>query len=152
MKNILNSNIRNSIIERIENLNENDKALWGKMSSGDFLCHISDSFRMAMEKKEVKFLGNPISTSLVKMLVLNGLPLMKEKIETSPELKPRVGGTPATNFKNDKEILLELINGFEKNYPADHKIVHPFFGKMNRTQWGKLMFIHTNYHLKQFGK
>jgi len=152
MKNILNENVRNEIINRIEKLAENDKPVWGKMSAGDFMCHIGDSFRLATGKKEVKFTGNFISSSLIKMLILNGLPMMKEKIETSPELKPGVGGTPATNFNSDKETLLELVKYFDQNYPSDQKIAHPFFGKMNRTEWAKLMFIHTNYHLKQFGK
>jgi hypothetical protein len=152
MKNILNPTTKDEIITRIDLLHENDKPLWGKMSAGDFLCHISDSFRMATGQKEVKFTGNAFSTSLMKMLILNGLPIPKGKIETSPELKPGKRGTPTTDFSNDKNTLIDLINGFEENYPENQIIVHPAFGKMNRTQWGKLMFIHTNHHLKQFGK
>jgi hypothetical protein len=44
------------------------------------------------------------------------------------------------------------VTNFDKNYGKDGKKQHPFFGNMNKKQWGRLGYIHINHHLQQFGK
>lgn len=152
MKNILDDSVKNKIVARIEALEQSDKPLWGKMSVDGMMCHAADQIRMAIGEKETKFIGNAVSKTIVKFLVLFGMPTPKAKVETVKELKQGRGGTKTTDFENDKQLLLKSVEGFEKEYPEGENICHPFFGNMNKKQWGRLIYLHLDFHLKQFGK
>jgi hypothetical protein len=42
--------------------------------------------------------------------------------------------------------------GYVIEHPADYTSqAHPMFGELNQKQWGKLIYIHLNHHLNQFG-
>ena len=152
MKNVLNEKVKHKLMARIACLNENDKALFGKMNCHEMLCHSADQIRMAVGGIKTGFIGNALSSTLLKHLILLGMPAPKGKIETVKELKQGAGGTKPANFSNDKNTLSELINRFDSLYFDEKKVIHPAFGAMNKKQWGRLVYIHADYHLKQFGR
>ena len=151
MKNILDSSTQKEIENRILSLNENSNRLWGKMKANEMICHCSDQIKMATGEIQTNFVGNFIMTTLVKKLVLLGMPAGKGKIETAPELKQGLGGTKPTVFQQDKSNLVELVKNFEMKIEKRPNQIHPAFGMMNTKQWGRLSYIHLDHHLKQFG-
>lgn len=151
MKNILNIKTQNEILERISLVTETSNRLWGKMTAIEMISHCSDQIKMATGEIQTNFVGNFLMTTLVKKLVLLGMPAGKGKIETAPELKQGLGGTKPTFFAQDKENLAELVKNFEMKIEKTPNQIHPAFGKMNTDQWGRLSYIHLNHHLKQFG-
>jgi hypothetical protein len=112
LKNILNENDRNSLIDRIKTISEDDKALWGKMTVNEMVCHTTDQLKMAMDEIKTDYIGNMVKSTLLKQLVLLGMPVPKGKIETVKELKQGVGGTPPVNFRDDIASLKSTINKF----------------------------------------
>lgn len=152
LKSIINPIYKNEILKRISNLENSDVALWGKMNVNEMICHCSDQIRMGTGITKTDFVGNKLLETVLKQLVLLGMPSPKGKVETVKELKQGVGGTKPTGFEMDRENLKNLVNGFEKTYPGEEIIIHPAFGKMNKKQWGRLIYVHTDHHLKQFGK
>lgn len=44
MKTLSNIADRQEILSRITNLSERDRALWGKMTANEILCHLSDCY------------------------------------------------------------------------------------------------------------
>jgi hypothetical protein len=80
------------------------------------------------------------------------MPAPKGKVETYKEIKQGVGGTPPTNFENDRKILLNNLEKYINKEVKGESVVHPNFGKLTYNQWGRLIYLHLNHHLKQFGE
>jgi hypothetical protein len=116
------------------------------------LVHCSDQLRMSMGLKDTDYIGKPVIGLFLKWFVLLGMPVPKGKIETVKELKQGVGGTRPIEFEKDRTVLKELVTGFDKTFTNNEIRCHPVFGNMNYNQWGKLAFIHLDYHLNQFNK
>ena len=152
MKNILNKNVLKEIIERVEKVTDNDARLWGKMNSHEMLCHAADQIRLATGEKVSAFRGNKATRTILKRLILLGMPAPKGKVETTKELKQGAGGTKPTTFLEDQKTLISLLKDFVDNFEEGELIEHPAFGNMNKKEWGRLAYIHVNYHLKQFGR
>ncbi len=152
MGNILKKEEMQSIIKRIEGLEEGSKRLWGKMNVNEMICHCSDQIKMAAGIIPTRFIGNFISKTLLKWLIMGGMPAPKGKVETVRELKQGKGGTKPVDFEKDRAGLINLVADFDKLYIDGLFVVHPAFGKMNKRQWGKLCYAHLDHHLKQFGR
>ena len=150
MKNILESSTLKEIESRIISLNENSPRLWGKMTVNEMICHCSDQIKMGVGILPTKYIGNFFLKTLVKHLILLGMPAPKGKVETVPELKQGIGGTKPTAFEDDKKILLSLVKEFKNIAEEKPNQVHPAFGRMNTKQWARLCYLHLNHHLKQF--
>lgn len=150
MGNILNTKDFEEIKERIADLKRDDLPIWGKMNVGEMLCHTADQVKLAMGEIKSEDRSKFISRTLVKRLVLMGMKPPKGKVETVPEVNPHKMGSKPVNFDSDRDYLLRKIEDFRsaKNVEAP---VHPFFGKLSRNQWGKLVYSHLDHHLSQFG-
>lgn len=150
MKNILSPLTQKEIENRINSLNKNSDRLWGKMTVDEMLCHCSDQIKMAIGEIQTKYAGNPFLNTIVKHLILLGMPAPKGKVETVPELKQNVGGTKPIAFDKDKKTLLDLVKNFQNRIENNPNQVHPAFGKLTTEQWARLCYIHLDHHLKQF--
>jgi hypothetical protein len=150
MKNILDSSIQKEIENRIIFLHENSKRLWGKMSVNEMVCHCADQIRIAFGELPSKDVGNVLLKTILKHLILLGIPAPKGKIETVPELKQGVGGTKPTLFYKDKNTLIDFIQNFQKRIEKKPNQVHPAFGTLSTKQWARLCYLHLDHHLKQF--
>ncbi|MDP2363498.1 MAG: DUF1569 domain-containing protein, partial [Ignavibacteria bacterium] len=94
--------------------------------------------------------GNVLLKTVLKHLILLGMPAPKGKVETVPELKQGIGGTKPTTFEYDKKTLFSLVKNFKNIVEQKPNQIHPAFGKMNTKQWARLCYIHLDHHLKQF--
>ena len=56
----------------------------------------------------------------------------------------------AQRFAYEKAQLVKILEADWKARTADAWKPHPMFGKMTPTEWGKLLQIHMDYHLRQF--
>ncbi len=143
---------RGPIIDRIKGLTPEHKALWGKMSVDQMLCHTSDQLRVALgDIRRERGKASLIKRTLIKWLALYVLPIPKN-VPTLPEAdQARGGGTKPTNFEADKNLLLEYI---EKFAAAPDDFVwgyHGLFAGLDRKEWGILAYKHLVHHLGQFG-
>jgi hypothetical protein len=53
-------------------------------------------------------------------------------------------------FAYEKRQLLKILEADWNAMTAEQWKPHPMFGRMSPTEWGKLLQIHLDYHLKQF--
>jgi hypothetical protein len=53
-------------------------------------------------------------------------------------------------FPYEKAQLLKILEADWNARTADAWKPHPMFGKMTPKEWGKLLQIHVDYHLRQF--
>jgi hypothetical protein len=54
------------------------------------------------------------------------------------------------DFDHEQRLLLEILDKAGRITHDDEWGLHPMFGKMTRAEWGKLVYIHVDYHLRQF--
>src|SRR5215216_4412997 len=141
-KSLLDSEARAALVVRIGQLQLDAPRQWGKMNAAQCLCHLADSIRMALGTLKVADRSSFLSRTLIKTVVLSGMPVPKGKAQTAPEIDQLIDGTKPTTFEADRKMLLDELQTFletSENYPF---VPHAFFGPLNRNQWGKLIWAH----------
>lgn len=146
MKTIFDKITRNELIIRINTLNENSTAQWGKMNIYQMLKHCMRYEEMLLGKNKYKraFLGRLFGKISLKNFMKDENPI-KRNLPTLPELKV---SEINSNVSSEKTKWIALIE--EYAHFSNPDFVHPFLGKMTKEQIGYLDYKHTDHHLRQF--
>ena len=146
MKSVLDKETRDELITRINSLNENSTAQWGKMNVHQMLKHCTLCEEMYLCKKKYKrsFLGRLFGRIGLKALLKDETPLKRNE-PTSPLFK--VTETEG-NILDQKLKWITLIREYAHYTNDDFE--HWFFGKMHKEQVGQFVYKHTDHHLRQF--
>jgi hypothetical protein len=146
MDSIYNKEDNTKIIDRINSLTAESKAIWGKMTVDQMLMHTNDAMKVAFGEKDLKinflmrFLGK-----MMKNKVFNSE--FKKNSPTAPEFMYREN----FNFETIQKELATNFSRFANGREAIKIMNHPFWGQMTYEDWNKLMWKHMDHHLKQFG-
>ena len=138
-----------SVLDRINNLNENSQPKWGTMDVAQMLNHCQKPLEVANGNLELNTkisLPKKLMFKLFKPLMYNDKPWQKN-LGTVREFKI----TDTKEFLSEKEKLVQVINEFSTKKEKQDWPNHPFFGKFNSEQWGKMQYKHLDHHLTQFG-
>jgi hypothetical protein len=133
---------------RILRLTPDARAKWGRMTAPQMICHLCDSFRVVMGEKYASPATSVLQRTLIKWVALRTPLKWPPGVPTPPELEQGRGGTPPTDWENDRAELIRLMDSF-----ADHRAfsVHPMFGKLTHRDWLIWGYRHVDHHLRQFG-
>jgi len=148
MKSLFNREDQQEILDRIEKLNENTLANWGKMSVDQMLTHCQKPLDVAIGNKEL----NTEIGFMKKLLFKAFKPTMyNDKLwsQNIPTAKEYVI-TQNHDFNTEKEQLKNVINEFSNLKTKTNWPKHPFFGNFTTEQWGKLQYKHLDHHFRQF--
>jgi hypothetical protein len=153
MKTLAHERDRAEIARRLTTIRPDARALWGKMSAHQMVCHLSDSFRMALGRKTAKDVGGVMQRTVVKWIALYVPVRWPTELVTVPEVDQQVGGTAPVEFAADLAELSELFESFTNRTREDgaQRPPHPVFGRMSRATWLRWGYLHTDHHLRQFG-
>ena len=149
MKNILDSQTKEEIFQRIDKLTLQSKAQWGKMNVNQGLRHMAMAFQIPTGELQTTIVNPPkIPKWLLKFFLLNMKP-PKSGAETFKETNMVGTNTNPEDFDAEK---INLKNKIEKFIATNNLIPeNQFVGKFSRNDWGKLNYNHTDHHLRQFG-
>ena len=143
---------RRSLFDRLEKLAPTATPLWGRFSAHAMVVHLIDSARMALGTMPVRMArGTPARIARlpgVRQLFVHVLPFPRNA-PTARELLTCPQGdwvTDHATFRQLSEELAARAADPRATWPA-----HPFFGPLNRRDWGVLGYRHTDHHLRQFG-
>jgi len=148
MKSIINESDRQELISRINKIEQNTVPEWGKMNSSSMLEHCTVSLRLAFKEIEPEHneeylkIGRMVKGRLFDSEVFTKeLPTTKEFLNCSQD-----------KFSENKTLLIEYLEKFSQ-LPGDTDLMgkHPYFGELTMSEWGMLIWKHTNHHLVQFG-
>jgi hypothetical protein len=139
------------VLARAAKVQPDSRALWGRMSAHQMLCHLSDSFLAVMGQKYVSPATGLLQRSVVKWVALYAPMPWPKGLPTRPEMDQLVAGTAPSDFENDRERLLALIERFTKSSRDFEWSPHPIFGKMPDSEWLRWGYLHMDHHLRQFG-
>jgi hypothetical protein len=149
MKNVFDPAVTAELIHRIEQLNPQSPALWGKMSVDQMLAHCCVAYEMAFTNKHPK--ANPVMRFLLKNFVKKG-------VVNEVPYKKNLPTAPAFRIKNAKNFAEEkgrLIAFLEQTLAAGEVEFEgkesPSFGPMTAKEWNNLLYKHLDHHLTQFG-
>lgn len=149
MKSLFDYDTHQEILDRIEQLDESKKPIWGKMNVVQMLNHTQRPLKVANGRMVLTDSPNPfmrLAFRLYKSHMYNDKPWKQNLPTVKDFMVDNVG-----SFKEEKQHLLENINEFQKKDLNLHWPKHPFFGEFTTDQWGKMQYKHLDHHLRQFG-
>ena len=146
MKTVFDKATRDELINRINSLNENSKAQWGKMNIYQMLKHCTVCEEMYLGKKTYKrtLMGLLFGRIGLRNLMKDDTPL-KPNLPTSADfiIQEKEGDVLAEKMK-----WIALMQEYAQH--SENGFTHWFFGKMTKEQVGYFVYKHTDHHLRQF--
>jgi hypothetical protein len=146
VKTIYDSSTRDELINRINSLNDNSSAQWGKMTIYQMVKHCTLWEEMILGRLKCKriLLGRLFGKLALKHSLKDERPMMRNAV-TSPELKVVESDG---SLASEKAKWIALIQ--QHAHFSNPNFVHPFFGRMTKEQIGYHAYKHTDHHLRQF--
>ena len=144
MKTIFDQQTREELIARINTLDDNSTAQWGKMTVYQMIKHCTMWEEMLLQKTLYKqsFLGKLIGKFALKDMMKDEP--AKRNLPTVPSFKISDNG----DVNAVKAEWLKLIG--EHATRKSSGFVHPFFGLLTADQAGRMDYKHIDHHLRQF--
>ncbi len=150
LKSLGNAGDARAIEGRLETLGSSDVARWGKMTAPEVVCHLRESFHMASGQRSAAPIPGPLPGPVIKFLALRVPKRWPKGVPTVPELQ--VGGErmKVGEFAADKSGLMVAYGEFLRR--QGNRSAHPIFGRMSPGDWMRWGYLHTDHHLRQFGR
>jgi hypothetical protein len=148
MKTVFDQSTRDELISRIQTLNENSHAAWGRMTIYQMLkhCTLWDAWVTGRDttKYPRAWMGYIFGRMALKNITKDETIIPKNAVSLANFIIRETRGDIAAE-KNKWIALIESYAHF--NNPD---FVHTFFGKMTEDQIGYFAYKHTDHHLRQF--
>jgi hypothetical protein len=146
MKSIFDKTTRDELIGRINNLNENSTAEWGKMNVSQMIkhCILCEEMYLGRKKYNRAFIGRLFGRMALKNLLKDEKPLQRNA-PTSANFKIK---ETDGNISSEKRKWITLLEQYE--HYSNEDFVHWFFGRMTKDQVGYFAYKHSDHHLRQF--
>jgi Protein of unknown function (DUF1569) len=148
-QNIFNEQDYAIILQRIVNITESSTKQWGTMNVAEMLVHCNLQLKLALHEIEgTKHEGSFIlRTGFGRWMGLYG-PRWKKGTTTPTQMNVLQQKLPIGKVDAEKETLLNYLKVI---LTKDAFQEHPIFGKLNKKDWGRLIWKHLDHHLRQFG-
>jgi hypothetical protein len=145
MKTIFDKTTREELITRVNTLNANSKAQWGKMDVYQMLKHCTLWEEMMQSKQNHKraLIGYVFGKLALRSVLKDESPL-RLGTPTIPELVITTKG----DVELQKAEWIARIHQYE--HFSNPNFVHVFFGKLTEEQIGYMVYKHIDHHLRQF--
>ncbi len=147
--NIFTSEDYTSIINRIYNISVNSTRKWGTMSAPEMLKHCSLQLQMGLN--QIPFTGYEgsfvLKTAIGQYIALYLAP-WRFGVTSPTRMNVKTNNIAVQEVEIEKKTLLDLLAQVQQ---VNTLSSHPLLGKLNKKNWGRLIWKHLNHHLKQFG-
>jgi hypothetical protein len=150
MHTLTNDEYRQSVHDRLSAVQPDDERQWGVMSAAEMVCHVRGAFLAAMGVIESTPITTPIPPMALKAIALWEPAQWKHNFWTIPALKQGAPAVCIGIFEQDLAEALAEMDRFCK--PEQLRVDHAFFGAMSYTDWMRWGYLHTDHHLRQFGR
>jgi hypothetical protein len=138
------------ILARLRKVRPDSPRRWGRMTSHQMICHLNDSFGVALGTRRASPASGVFQRTFMKWFALQ-VPLpWPHGIGTRPDIDQVAGGgTKPAEFGQDVKELERVTLAFAKGGPDF--AAHPIFGRMSMDEWMRWGYLHLDHHLRQFG-
>ena len=149
LPNIFTTEVSNNVIARIQTLNPESQALWGRMNVAQMLAHCNVTYEMIFTDK------HKAPTGFMKLIMIL---IVKNAVTNVKPYKPNLKTAPAFIIADKKEFEVEksrLIQHIKQTQELGQSYFDGkqslSFGVLSAEQWNNMLYKHLNHHLAQFG-
>jgi len=148
MNSLTDAGAVDSIVTRLGKLHPQRPRAWGRMTPNEMLCHLADSFEVAMGERPAAPADTWWQRTVVRRIALHTSLRWPPGIKTRPEVEQGAGGTPPGDFEQDRARVVALLRRFATGGARSGR--HPGLGPLTRDEWLIWGYRHTDHHLRQF--
>jgi hypothetical protein len=142
---LLDEDVVRELQARLGKLTPQSQGRWGRMSVAQMLHHLVGGIRMATGDLPIPPRKSPLRLFPVKQLIVFVLPFPK-----GAPTAPALVAADEFDFERERKEVSDLLGSFGKRALAVWPD-HPAFGRLDREDWGVMVWKHVNHHLRQFG-
>ena len=137
------------LTRRIDQLNPQSQAIWGKMNVGQMLSHCAVPYEQILGTNTAQppLFMRIILKLFLKNSMVNEVPY-KQNLPTAPSFIR----TEQFDVDKEKERLINLIKTIQE-MGAEKLAATPSLslGMLSANEWNNLLYKHIDHHLQQFG-
>jgi Protein of unknown function (DUF1569) len=133
---------------RVENVTPNSQRQWGTMEVDQMLHHLNLACGGSQGFYDLPDESYLISRTLFKWILVDWYPEQPVGLRLPTGFK--IPHSQSFKFAYEKSQLMKILEVDWNARTEDAWQPHPMFGKMTPKEWGKLLQIHVDYHLRQF--
>lgn len=135
----------------IQNLAEDTKPLWGKMTPQHMIEHLILSVKMGSGKIKVECFNPPEKIPTLKRFLQSSRPLPQNFI--NPIIGDKLLPLEYSSLDEAVTVLKNEIHDYEKSFAENPTAIltNATFGDLNKEEWDIFHDKHFTHHLKQFG-
>ena len=141
-----------SLIDKLNYINEETYPKWGKMNSFQMINHCNNFIEVSLGNQKIslwtRLFGRLFGKLFLKYLKSLDFDINKypKNSKTLKEFKPF---NSDESFLSQKKRLTENLNIVKELKP--HYTFHNIYGNIETNLFKKLVYFHTSYHFNQFG-
>lgn len=136
------------LISRVNQLNVVAMPLWGKMNPTEMLRHCNTT-NLAILKWEGKIRKATFRQKWTKFFWMKLMSTFPKNVK-GKKIFDMKGQVDPEKFEEERKIFIDMVRNFP-GYQQPLSSPHPFFGPLNTSEWGKVIWKHLDHHLRQFG-
>jgi Protein of unknown function (DUF1569) len=150
MRTLANPSDYELLITRLRSISPQDTARWGRMNVSQMLLHLDEAIRVPLGDFEVSEHTSLVWQTVMKWAALWYPRAWPQNISTRPELDLCQRGIYSDDFETARSgALTQLTRLYSARLQG---VKHPFFGSLSRREWMRWGWLHTDHHLRQFGR
>ncbi len=147
-KNFFTPAMLQAFTERINTLTPPSQRQWGTMTPDQMLHHLNLATGAALGYFDLPDESFLLSRTLFKWILVDMLSEQPKGLQIPLNFK--IPSTEHFDFEHEKTLLLEIVDKACNSKTTSNWGPHPLFGVMSHNEWGRLLIMHIDYHLKQF--
>jgi hypothetical protein len=151
MKSFAEPAVVEATLDRIARVTPGRTAVWGRMNVHQMICHLNDSFGVAMGAVKASMATGIFQRTVMKYGGLYIPMPWPHNVQTRPEIDQLAGGSAPVEFEADRARLTANIRRFTAAQRDFTWQLHPIFAAMSEWEWMRWGYLHTDHHLRQFG-
>lgn len=148
MENIFSKEVSAKIIQRINNLNTESPAEWGKMNVAQMLAHCNVTYEMAYDGNHppAKGFKKFLLKAFIKPMVCN-----EKRYPKNSRTAPQFLVVDEKEFETEKQRLMAYLNKTVELGSAHFEGKESVsFGALSSKEWNNMFYKHMDHHLTQF--
>jgi hypothetical protein len=149
LKSMANARDCEQVVRRIGSLTPDSPRLWGSMSVQGMLCHLADSYQIALGERAAAPVAMPLPGPMMKAVALWSPMRWPRNVKTLKEVEQGCGGSTPRPFEDERVRLLRMMARF-RSAATLAEVRHPMFGRMTQADWMRWGYLHADHHLRQF--
>lgn len=134
--------------KRVHAITPRNPRQWGTMSVTQMLHHLNLACGSALGFYKLADESYFLSRTLFRWMLVDWFPEQPLGLRLPRGFK--IAPSAEFDFSFEKQRLLEILDAARQARSPSDWGPHCMFGRMTPTEWGKLLQIHIDYHLRQF--